>query len=262
MSSAIFVPRMDTDHYQNIQQIIKSLKKCAAALEKGELSVDEVHKMVNLSRELYERLVVLRYKAIDHLVKEDKDKSVNFRIGSSGKVAQNQTSLIDAIDEFESTEQELPEEAVEETVEEAVEEIPEEVHIDFEEVEEVEVEEVSEVEPKKATAITTEEDQEDVSINDKMQDLQSEESLASKLERGPLESLKKAISLNQKFQFINELFAGESEQYDKAIKRIDKLGSSEEALDYTQKDLGSEHGWDLESDLVLQLVDLIERRFL
>jgi chemotaxis protein histidine kinase CheA len=261
MTSVIFVPqlfRMAADQYQNIQQIIESLEKYSTALEKGELPLDELDEMVNLSRELYERMVVLRYKAFDQTVKaEEGQKPMNFRIGGTANIAKNQTSLIDAIDELESTEEEpVVEEVVETPQEPVIEETPEVV--EEEPAKEAPVAEVEEVVAEEASQETSEEQ----SVNDKLQDQQPEETLAEKLERAPIDNLRNAIALNLKFQFIKELFDENSDDYNKAIDHIDTLSSSDEALEYTNKELASKQDWDMESEVVLQLIDLVERRFL
>ena len=55
---------MAKDNYLSISNLAKILSKGATKLEKGKLSVDDLTELLENSRDVYERLTVLRYKAI------------------------------------------------------------------------------------------------------------------------------------------------------------------------------------------------------
>ena len=46
-----------------------------------------------------------------------------------------------------------------------------------------------------------------------------------------------------------------------SIAHIDGLGEKQEAMEYVNNYLVTEHNWDLESDASTQFINLIERRY-
>lgn len=74
-------------------------------------------------------------------------------------------------------------------------------------------------------------------------------------------SLREAISINQRFSFINELFNGENMEYHAAIQHLDTLPTAEAAAAYVQHDLATSHDWSLKQEHVGKLLKLIERKF-
>ncbi|MBA3706954.1 MAG: hypothetical protein H0W84_13950 [Bacteroidetes bacterium] len=72
--------------------------------------------------------------------------------------------------------------------------------------------------------------------------------------------LKAAISLNDQFQFVNELFEGSMQEYGIALQQLNAAESLESALDYFG-DLQQLYNWDVEREAVKRLVDLIDRRY-
>lgn len=69
-----------------------------------------------------------------------------------------------------------------------------------------------------------------------------------------------AFGLNERLQYINELFDGSSEAFAEAIKTIDSQTSLEEALAKTSI-FADQYHWDIESDTVEELVIKIKRRY-
>ena len=74
-------------------------------------------------------------------------------------------------------------------------------------------------------------------------------------------SLREAISINQRFSFINELFNGENMEYHAAIQHLDTLPDAEAATAYVQQELAASHDWSLKQEHVGKLLKLIERKF-
>lgn len=83
------------------------------------------------------------------------------------------------------------------------------------------------------------------------------------VERGApkIETLREAISINQRFSFINELFNGENMEYHAAIQHLDSLTNSEEARHYITQNLAQRYDWSKKEEHVLKLLKLIERKF-
>ncbi len=74
-------------------------------------------------------------------------------------------------------------------------------------------------------------------------------------------SLREAISINQRFSFINELFNGENMEYHAAIQHLDTLPDAGTACAYVQQELATRHDWSLKQEHVGKLLKLIERKF-
>ena len=93
--------------------------------------------------------------------------------------------------------------------------------------------------------------------------LRSTAAPASLAERaGPkVETLREAISINQRFSFINELFNGENMDYHAAIQHLDSLPAAEQARAYVSGDLSQRYDWSRKEEHVNKLLKLIERKF-
>lgn len=100
------------------------------------------------------------------------------------------------------------------------------------------------------------------SINDKLSSVMPKRSLADKLALTPLADIKKAISLNLKFQFINELFGGDAVAFEAAIFKLNTAPDAKTAMHVLEHELLSARGWDVESKVFLDLHTLVERRYL
>ena len=72
-----------------------------------------------------------------------------------------------------------------------------------------------------------------------------------------IESIRKHISINQRFMFINTLFYGDEETYNRTIDYLERCDSKSAALDY----LTSEYPeWDRESEEVEEFMELVDKR--
>ena len=76
-----------------------------------------------------------------------------------------------------------------------------------------------------------------------------------------VETLREAISINQRFSFINELFGGENMDYHAAIQHLDSLPTPDQARDYVSGDLSQRYDWSRKEEHVNKLLKLIERKF-
>jgi hypothetical protein len=79
--------------------------------------------------------------------------------------------------------------------------------------------------------------------------------------RAPIESISKSISLNQKFMFINQLFNGNAASYNEAIEELNRATSYDQARDLVSYRYAAQYLWDMSSDEVAMLVDILKRRF-
>ena len=76
-----------------------------------------------------------------------------------------------------------------------------------------------------------------------------------------VESLRAAISINQRFSFINELFSGENMEYHAAIQHLDALPTAEQARAYITNELAPRYDWSRREEHVGKLLKLIDRKF-
>jgi hypothetical protein len=89
---------------------------------------------------------------------------------------------------------------------------------------------------------------------------QEDNSLAAKFQHSHIDDLSKAISLNDKFLYIKELFKGKGEDFGKAIQKLNACRNSDEAFQ-TIDMLKKYYSWDTTSSAYLALCDLVRRKF-
>ena len=82
---------MDSENHIPLSDLIKSLSEGVNALNSGDASKEEVHQMLSLSRELHERLTVLRFKAFEGSANSEDSKS------KDDVISEAQIDLIDSI---------------------------------------------------------------------------------------------------------------------------------------------------------------------
>ncbi|MGI9137701.1 MAG: hypothetical protein ACR2IM_01540 [Sediminibacterium sp.] len=77
----------------------------------------------------------------------------------------------------------------------------------------------------------------------------------------PIKDLRSAIGINDKFQFIQELFGGDERSFEEAIKTINAFKIFPEAQFYIKRELREKNHWEEEHHVVKQFDQLIKRRF-
>jgi hypothetical protein len=81
------------------------------------------------------------------------------------------------------------------------------------------------------------------------------------LTEAPVRDLKKAIGINDRFLFINELFRGDEAMYERSIKTINNFAIFPEAQYWIQRELKVKIGWSDADPVVKQFDQLVKRRF-
>ena len=302
-----------------MKTILSNLTERLSLLESGHLTQAEMELLVEDSKELYERLIILRYKLYETnvfvpqakvepmfsettspmmdeaetpafdlfemgeeepmaTVEEEEVPTLHFE-AEAPVVPIVETSLFDMpvetpsptmdftpeeeqVDEpfteepeMEESEDEFLATAESEHVEES--EVEEE-HMD-EEVVNVEIPEpVVSAEPQ-ANFLDDIANPETTSINSAWI-LQIEQTIRSDRSVFPLETLIGSFSLNEKLQFINELFDGSSDAFSTATKKLDACQHMSEAREQLS-DYSSTYNWDLESEIVEDFIFKICRRY-
>jgi hypothetical protein len=97
------------------------------------------------------------------------------------------------------------------------------------------------------------------SLNEKLK--QSKIDLGDTLTEIPIRDLRKAIGVNDRFLFINELFRGDEVAYERSIKTINSFSIFAEAEYWIQRELKVKNGWDAGNKMVAQFYQLVKRRF-
>ncbi|UEG51313.1 hypothetical protein LK994_07495 [Ferruginibacter lapsinanis] len=101
---------------------------------------------------------------------------------------------------------------------------------------------------------------ESVSVNDVLKIEKIE--LSEKLTDAPVKDLKKAIGVNDRFLYINELFRGDEAMYERSIKTINSFSIWPEAEYWIRRELKTKLGWSDSQETVKQFDQLVKRRFL
>ena len=97
------------------------------------------------------------------------------------------------------------------------------------------------------------------SINDKLR--QGKTELVEVLKESPVRDLRKAIGINDRFLFINDLFRGDENMYERCIKTINNFNIYPEAEYWITRELKVKLGWKDDSTSAAHFYNLVKRRF-
>ena len=97
------------------------------------------------------------------------------------------------------------------------------------------------------------------SLNDKLK--QGKTELVEILKETPVKDLRKAVGINDRFLFINELFRGDENMYERSIKTINSFNIYAEAEYWISRELKLKLAWSDEMSAVQHFDQLVKRRF-
>jgi hypothetical protein len=97
------------------------------------------------------------------------------------------------------------------------------------------------------------------SLNDKLGSSNTE--LGETLKESPIKDLRKAIGINDRFVFVNELFRGDEAMYERSIKTINAFAIYPEAEYWINRELKVKIGWNENKEAVKHFYQLVKRRF-
>ncbi len=97
------------------------------------------------------------------------------------------------------------------------------------------------------------------SLNDKLK--QGKTELMEVLKESPVKDLRKAIGINDRFLFINELFRGDEAMYERSIKTINSFNIYPEAEYWITREMKTKLGWNNNNPAVQHFDQLVKRRF-
>ena len=90
---------------------------------------------------------------------------------------------------------------------------------------------------------------------------QNKAEVSHKLKDEPVKDLRKAIGVNDRFLYINELFRGDEAMYERSIKTINNFSILAEAEFWIRRELKVKIGWSESDPVVKQFDQLVRRRF-
>jgi hypothetical protein len=244
-----------------MEELSEKLHEKIKELAEGKLDIKELEELTDDARELYERLLIVKYKAYEQY----------------GKPKETVTEEIEPVKEVISAEAETVEESIDFSgiTEEKEKEELEQVGFDFSAIEEEAQEEIDAEEPKEDVIEMAKDIQVDAfrdshvekveaednnSLNEKLKS-EEEQSLRKQFQSTPVGDIKKEISIAKKFEYITFMFEGKNELYEAAIEDLNNCASGEEAKNKLN-DYAVNHNWDLENKSIIKFVELVERRYL
>ncbi len=240
------------NHFIPLQSLAQQLADQLNGLYSGKNKKDSLEQMVNNSRELYERLIVLRHKAYEQEVQPVSTESIEVEMPVFS------LDLEESVNEVPAMEPETSiafEPEIERQEENSSIEITPEIEVDTRQVNLMDM--IEEVIQEKTTP-PAEDNTPIISLNEILAQQQTQHTILKALEKAPIEDLKKSITMNQRFQFARELFKGDSEQYELSISELNNT-SSEKAMEVLEN-MKRKWGWDTTSIAYIELEELVQRR--
>jgi hypothetical protein len=275
---------MGKTSYNNMKELSDAISTKIGELESGDLAVTDLEDLVDDARELYERLLIVKFKAYekfgepqtaesDHEEEAEEVNEIIEEIEPPKPKKEQKDEVKEEIledegfdfsgitEDFEqpSFDFSASEETVEEVMEEKAEKRVEEAKATPFPEEEEEVDEAKE--KFKDSHVERVEEEDHNSLNKKLKDSDDELSLRKQLQSTPIKDLRKEISIAKKFEYITFMFAGKNEIYEKAIESLNTCASGEDAKNKLSE-FSTEHDWDLENKSIIKFVELVERRYL
>ena len=264
------------------EDLLVSIQLLFNNMKIGKLSEDDMETLVSSTRELYERALILRYKAYEHKIYGDVVETSNETVIPAQThehiVVEPEIPVIEPIEEqpiVEVKETEAPSfdmsfslfDQLEEPNDTKVEHdtlvsesdfqepiIEEDTFVVNEAVESVEVVQTPIAEEIAVPIVETPSAPKD--LFDKM--LEQNKSLGLMFTK--IDSLQGAFGLNEKLQIIRELFNGSSEAFTQAIQIFDMQPDFTHAKTILSN-FTLEYSWELDTPIVIEFVQKIARRY-
>ncbi len=267
-----------------LKELSEELHTNINELLSGNMSPEQTQHLVELCSELYEKLIVLRFKAFsESSTPAEKMQAVlenvePIKIDTTPSPTPielvKQVNLIDAIKEVEQVVAQDAAQGPAEDVTQGAEQGPaegasQEEDEDEDNDEDIVFQLIPNEEPVAEMPVMTvvaeaparEEVKPMVSLNDTFKENASQQAtIAKKLEESPIADLKKNISLNQRFQFCKDLFKGNNQEYEVTLEKLNNT-NRDEAMRVIQT-LKDKYSWNPDSMAVKDFTDLVTRRYM
>jgi hypothetical protein len=271
------------ENSMRLKELSEELHTNINELLSGNMSPEQTQHLVELCSELYEKLIVLRFKAFTETITPAEKMQAVLETSEPIKIdttpvstppeLANQVNLIDAIKEVEQGPSEDANALQDSTkdanaVQDSSKDVAQDSTKDASQEEEVEEEGedediVFQLIPNDEPAIEAPKGEVKpmVSLNDTFKENANQQAtIAKKLEGSPISDLKKNISLNQRFQFCKDLFKGNNQEYEVTLEKLNNT-NRDEAIRVLQT-LKDKYSWNPDSMAVKDFTDLVTRRYM
>lgn len=272
--------------------LIEEITALLAKIKSGEATLTELEAFAVAANQLNERAIILRYKAIEakvygrpvtapvsetpaavkeeivpiieaqevHPEPEEEPSFDLFGMDSEEEEEEeslfSKTEIVSGNDDAVSIEEETPFELIEDKAEEEpADEEP--IQAFVEPVKEKEAEKAPVI-PEPAFAAPIENTQGLHPIYGKLNS--NDGTLAARLMSVRLETLKGAFGFNERLQIIQELFNGSNDEFNSLIDQIETITSKDQARSLVSSYANKYH-WDADSQLAIELVQKVERKY-
>ena len=265
-----------------LKELSEELHTNINELLSGNMSPEQTQHLVELCSELYEKLIVLRFKAFsESSTPAEKMQAVlenvePIKIDTTPSPTPidlvKQVNLIDAIKEVEqgpSEDANALQDSSKDVAQDSTKDASQEEDEDEDNDEDIVFQLIPNEEPVAEMPVMTvvteaparEEVKPMVSLNDTFKENASQQAtIAKKLEESPIADLKKNISLNQRFQFCKDLFKGNNQEYEVTLEKLNNT-NRDEAMRVIQT-LKDKYSWNPDSMAVKDFTDLVTRRYM
>lgn len=252
------------------EELVDKIKSQISTLKSSALEPREFETLLENTRELYERMLILRYKAFEQHTGKQEETQTPIEPESSAPeqkevekeiiIPQVETpeketepftfSLFEEIEE-EQTKAENTENTVSETSEVESDSQPEE--------------QVTGDSRQPETFLTnqspvSESAKEPESLLERLSEQSNSNRLADKLKLTRIDSLGSTFTLNDRIRFSQGLFSGNNEAFRNAVQELDSSASRDIAIGLLKK-YEAEYSWDMESKDVEHFYEFVERLY-
>lgn len=254
--------------FDNIQALANRLKELSFLLSSSKINETELQEFEDIARTLYERGLILNYKAKEEKVYQKKSASIE--IEKEKKIEEKQTEETVLNDKKEETDMPSSTAAIEfDFTSDFTSTTPAEPLKEPEEVAQKEVsreEEVNQVNSEEVNA-NIEVEETATQIDGSKFDLfyshfnkAYKEANNDKLSNAKIKSLIGAFGLNDKLLFTKELFNNDTGEFNQAIELLDSYENPEIALKRLSE-IAIKKNWNKDEDAVNDFAHIINRRY-
>lgn len=115
--------------------------------------------------------------------------------------------------------------------------------------------------PSRDTTINETFSEETPTINEKFENESQSSSIVEVHETEKISEIQKSINVNQRYMFLNDLFGGESKEYEQALIKVENSASFDDSVELLVQNYSKKYEWDMNSDEVKELLKVIFKRF-
>ena len=245
-----------------MKELVSAIENGLKKISKGNITLIELEETVASSRELYERLLIVRYKVYENSILADKESEEHKDVDNETEVKKEEETIPDENKDIEIIFEEETNDIAEDSIirfdlfatpeidsEVEEDEVLPEIEIKEEELVEENLDSEEEIEntANDSTEASKEIAEDASSLFPKL--MKIEKSITQNYQVMTLETLIGSFTLNERLQFINELFDGSSDLFSSAIKRLDALDNRDSARSVIAE-YAAENNWDLDGEVV------------